>query len=294
VVLVGDRRAEQGHDAVAGELVDRALEPVHALAEDLEEAPHDLAPRLGILLLGEVHRAHHVGEQHRHVLALTLQDGSAGADLLGQVLRDMRARVVQPRGLTMLGCSTPGGCGHRLAAGVAEPLTGRVGGAAVRASPGDEQRRGAVPAETGLRRIWVAAAWAVHASGGRVDRSGRAYLRHCGLPKSSHPFPPEAPTGSSGTGHHRGAPQAKHPSSRRSARARSRNARSPAYGSNQIAGAAYHANARVSAARPPASSRQLTATRRDCPGRDARGQPRCWRASEFLMTMQKAGRAGHP
>ena len=34
VVLVRDRRAEQGHDAVAGELVDRALEAVDALAED--------------------------------------------------------------------------------------------------------------------------------------------------------------------------------------------------------------------------------------------------------------------
>ena len=31
VVLVGDRRPEQGHDPVAGELVDRALEAVDAL-----------------------------------------------------------------------------------------------------------------------------------------------------------------------------------------------------------------------------------------------------------------------
>ena len=93
MVLVGDRRAEQGHDPVAGELVDRALEAVDALAEDREEAVHDPPPLLGVALLGELHRAHHVGEQHRHLLALALQGAAAGADLLGEVLRGMRARV---------------------------------------------------------------------------------------------------------------------------------------------------------------------------------------------------------
>ena len=57
VVLVGDRRPEDGHDPVAGELVDGALEAVHGVGEDREEALHDLAPLLGVLLLGQVHRA---------------------------------------------------------------------------------------------------------------------------------------------------------------------------------------------------------------------------------------------
>ena len=92
VVLVGDRGAEQRHDAVAGELVDRALEAVDALAEDREEALHDLPPLLGVASLGELHRAHHVGEQHRHLLALALQGALAGADLLGEVLGDVEAR----------------------------------------------------------------------------------------------------------------------------------------------------------------------------------------------------------
>src|SRR5256885_902734 len=59
VVLVRDRGAEEGHDAVAGELVDRALEPMNALAEDGKEALHDLSPLLGVASLGELHRSHH-------------------------------------------------------------------------------------------------------------------------------------------------------------------------------------------------------------------------------------------
>ena len=54
VVLVGDRGAEKGHDAVAGELVDGALEPVDALTEDGEEALHDPPPLLGVAALGEL------------------------------------------------------------------------------------------------------------------------------------------------------------------------------------------------------------------------------------------------
>ena len=77
VVLVRDRRAEERHDAVAGELVDRALEAVHAVGEDREEAVHDLVPLFGIDLLGELHRALHVGEQHRDLLALAFEGGRA-------------------------------------------------------------------------------------------------------------------------------------------------------------------------------------------------------------------------
>ena len=41
MVLVGNGRAEQRHDTVAGVLVDRALEAVDALGENLEEAVQD-------------------------------------------------------------------------------------------------------------------------------------------------------------------------------------------------------------------------------------------------------------
>ncbi len=61
--------------AVARVLVDRPLEAVHAVGEDLEEAVHDPVPVLGVDLLGEIHRALHVGEEHRHLLALAFERG---------------------------------------------------------------------------------------------------------------------------------------------------------------------------------------------------------------------------
>jgi len=42
VILVGDRRTEECHGAVPDELVDEALEALDAVAEDEEEALHDL------------------------------------------------------------------------------------------------------------------------------------------------------------------------------------------------------------------------------------------------------------
>ena len=44
VILVRDRRAEERHDAVAGVLIDRALEAMHAFREDREEAVEDRVP----------------------------------------------------------------------------------------------------------------------------------------------------------------------------------------------------------------------------------------------------------
>ena len=52
VVLMGDGRAEERHDTVAGELGDRPLEAMHALGEERSEALHDLVEDLGIDLLG--------------------------------------------------------------------------------------------------------------------------------------------------------------------------------------------------------------------------------------------------
>jgi len=70
VVLVGDGGAEDRHDPVAGELVDRPLEAVHRFGEGGEEALHDRVPLLRILALGHIHRPLDVGEEHRDLLAL--------------------------------------------------------------------------------------------------------------------------------------------------------------------------------------------------------------------------------
>ena len=48
MVLVGDRRAEERHDAVAGELVDGALPAVHGVEHELECAVHDAVELFGV------------------------------------------------------------------------------------------------------------------------------------------------------------------------------------------------------------------------------------------------------
>jgi hypothetical protein len=93
VVLVRDRRPEQRHDAVARVLVDRALEAVHALAQDLEEAVEDAVPLLGVELLGQLYRALHVGEQDGDLLPLTFEGASRSQNLRGEVFRGVGARV---------------------------------------------------------------------------------------------------------------------------------------------------------------------------------------------------------
>ena len=137
VILMSNRGAEKGHDPVAGELVHSALEPMDALAQDPEEALHDLPPPLRVALLGELHRAHHVGEQHRHLLSLPLQGTLAGADLLGEVLGDVGGEVGRSSG----SADRRGGrCRSQLlAAGVAELLAGGVRGAAARTRRRREQ-----------------------------------------------------------------------------------------------------------------------------------------------------------
>ena len=52
VVLVGHGGAEQGHDPVSGELVDRTFIPVDLVHQDLEAAVHDLMGFLGIYFFG--------------------------------------------------------------------------------------------------------------------------------------------------------------------------------------------------------------------------------------------------
>jgi hypothetical protein len=57
VVLLGDGRAEESHDPVAGELVHRPAKSTHALRQDLDETAHHPGPDLGIDVLLKVHGA---------------------------------------------------------------------------------------------------------------------------------------------------------------------------------------------------------------------------------------------
>jgi hypothetical protein len=157
VVLVRDGRAEERHDAVAGVLVDRALETMDAVGQDHEEAVHDAVPLLGIDPRREVHRALHVDEEHGHLLALALEGGAEREDLLGEVLR----RVGGGRAL--------GGhrrrAGQRRAAAPAELLRGLHRRATRRTGPAETPA--ALRAEAAIGTVLVTAGRAA----GRADRA---------------------------------------------------------------------------------------------------------------------------
>ena len=70
VVLVCDRRAPDGHDSVAYELLDRATMPLDHVTRDLEVARQDITDRLGIALLSERREADEVRKEHRDQAAL--------------------------------------------------------------------------------------------------------------------------------------------------------------------------------------------------------------------------------
>src|SRR5262249_797068 len=126
VILVGDGRSEQRHDAVAGELIDRAFESVDVRGENLEDAIKNAVPLFGAQLIGKSHGIDDVDEQDTHLLALTLERGPNGEYLLGEVTWRVGARIARLR-------SRAGGRRERLAAGVAKLLAARVGRPATRA-----------------------------------------------------------------------------------------------------------------------------------------------------------------
>ena len=75
VVLVAHRRAEQGDDGVADDLVDAAAERVDVVDEALEAPVDDALHLLGITALGQRGEADEVGEQHRGDAALVRARG---------------------------------------------------------------------------------------------------------------------------------------------------------------------------------------------------------------------------
>ena len=74
MILVGERRAEEGHDPVAHNPVHGALVAVdrldHAFEHRVEE---ELLRILGVAVSKQLHRTLDIGEQHGDLLPLTLE-----------------------------------------------------------------------------------------------------------------------------------------------------------------------------------------------------------------------------
>ena len=86
MILAGERRAKEGHDAVAHDLVHRALVAVYGFHHPLEDGIQQLPGLLGIAVGEELHRALEVGEEHRDLLPLAFESSSGQEDALGQML----------------------------------------------------------------------------------------------------------------------------------------------------------------------------------------------------------------
>jgi len=122
-VLVGDGGAEEGHDAVAEHVVDRALVAVDGVHHQRDGGVHQPPRLLEVDSFQQLHRAAEVREQRRHLLALSLQRCAGGQYLAGQVRGGKAGRrtVVRPQ-RRAAAPAEPGGDAHRRPARGADAL----------------------------------------------------------------------------------------------------------------------------------------------------------------------------
>jgi hypothetical protein len=89
---MGHRRAEQRHDPVAHDLVDRALVAVDGLHHPLEHRVQELGGLLGVPVGQQLHRPLEVGEEEGDLLALAFEGALGSEDLLGEMFRGVGVR----------------------------------------------------------------------------------------------------------------------------------------------------------------------------------------------------------
>src|SRR5438445_11877128 len=159
VVLVGEGRAEEGHDPIAHHLVHGALVTMDGLHHSLEHRVENLARLLGVAVGQQLHRPLEVGEEDGYLLALALQGAFRGEDLLGEV----------PGGVGFgAGEAARWLGGERGAAGPAELLARRDRGATARA--GCLEPGATVLAEARARVVLSLAPGTFHAGASKQSR----------------------------------------------------------------------------------------------------------------------------
>ena len=85
MILMRQRGAEQRHDAVAQDLIDRAFVAVHRRHHPLEHRVEELLRFLGVAIGEQLHRAFEVGKEHGDLFAFAFERTAGGQDLLGEV-----------------------------------------------------------------------------------------------------------------------------------------------------------------------------------------------------------------
>ena len=77
VVLMGQRRTKKGHDAIAGELIDRTLVTVYLIHQNIKASVHDLVDFLGVKRLRHGRVIGHICKKNRDKLAFSF-NGTSG------------------------------------------------------------------------------------------------------------------------------------------------------------------------------------------------------------------------
>src|SRR5262252_9306664 len=157
MVLVGDGRAEERHDAIPHDLVHGAFKAVDRVHHALEHGVEDLPRLLGIAVGEELHRALEVGEEDGHLFALAFEGALGCEDLLRQMLR----RVRLWRGELRCRRWPRGSTGQRRAATIAELAASLYLCPTARANRCE--CRAAFPTETGTVAVICLAPGALHA-----------------------------------------------------------------------------------------------------------------------------------
>jgi hypothetical protein len=105
---MGDRRTEEGHDAIAQHLVHRALKAVHGLHHAAQGRVQELLGGLRVDISDQFGRVFDIGEQHRDLLALTCEGGTGLQDFFGEMCGGIRERC------PLLVCGEGGACSQGL------------------------------------------------------------------------------------------------------------------------------------------------------------------------------------
>ena len=85
MVFMRNRRPEQGHNAIAHDLVDRAFIAVHGRHHALQHRVEELARLLRVAVGQQFHRAFEIGKQHRDLLAFAFQGTAGGENFLREI-----------------------------------------------------------------------------------------------------------------------------------------------------------------------------------------------------------------
>ena len=97
VILVGERGAEESHDAVSHHLVHGALVHADGLHHVLENGIQQLPRLLGVAVCEQLHCSLEVGEENRDLLSLALKGALWDGDPFRRDARRYRSRATRSR-----------------------------------------------------------------------------------------------------------------------------------------------------------------------------------------------------